>query len=125
MYNKEQLSKMTVSELKVICKENGIPHYHGKNCFKKVELIEAILGAEKSVEKTESATDKKKIDNQDVEDVDKSKKQTSNVEVDMKQKMPYIEGAEVGTLVAFQMKNGKVKSAKIVKKSTKNRRFMW
>ena len=124
MFKKEQLEKLKVVELKAICKERGIPHYNGKNCFKKAELIEAILGAEKSAEEAESAKDKCKIDNQDVDAADKVEKEAADIEVDMEQKMPYIEGAEVGTLVAFRMKNGKVKSAKIVKKSTKNRRFM-
>lgn len=43
---------------------------------------------------------------------------------DMKQKIPYIEQAEMGTIVAFKLPNGKVKSAAIVKRSTKNRRLL-
>ncbi len=38
--------------------------------------------------------------------------------------MPYIEQAAIGTIIAFRLPNGKVKSAKINQKSTKNRRFM-
>ena len=122
-YNKNDLMAMKVAELKQVCKEGGIRHYNGKNCFTKVELVEAILRAEENVEdNTQSATDEIKNDNHDAEVV-LNKKQTAIV-VDMEQKMPYIEQATIGTIVAFRLANGKVKSAMIVKKSTKNRRFM-
>ena len=39
-------------------------------------------------------------------------------------RVKYIESATVGTLVAFRLSNGRVKSAKIVKKSTSKRKFM-
>lgn len=123
---REELQKMKVAELKAICKENGITHYNGKNCFKKDELVEAILGAEKSVgSNKKSATDKVKTDGRDnIGVAGKSEKKAANVGVDMEKKMPYIESAKVGTLVAFRLSNGKVKSAKIIKKSTLNRKFM-
>lgn len=124
---RKELQKMKVAELKAICKKRGIPHYNGKNCFRKDELIEAILGAENStkVSKNESATDKGKNDDRDnVGVAGKSEKKAANVGVDMEQKMPYIEAAKVDTLVAFRLPNGKVKSAKIIKKSTQNRKFM-
>lgn len=128
MMKKEELQAMKVSELAVICKANNIPHYHGKNRFKKDELVEAILGAEvaedSKVENNKSAKDEVKTDNHDVEAEDKVEKESANVDVDMEQKMPYIEGAVVGTIVAFRLPNGKVKSAKIIKKSTKRRQFM-
>lgn len=128
MMKKEELQAMKVSELAAICKANNIPHYHGKNRFKKDELVEAILGAEvaedSKVENDKSAKDEVKTDNHDVEAEDKVEKESANVDVDMEQKMPYIEGAVVGTIVAFRLPNGKVKSAKIIKKSTKRRQFM-
>lgn len=145
MMKKEELQAMKVSELAAICKANNTPHYHGKNRFKKDELVEAILGAE-STENSgigakdmveigkeiangyrdgmQSAKDEVKTDNHDVEAEDKVEKESANVDVDMEQKMPYIEGAVVGTIVAFRLPNGKVKSAKIIKKSTKRRQFM-
>lgn len=144
MKTKEELQKKTVSELVKICKDNNMPHYHGKNRFRKSELIDAILGAESAKEsrkqivadlskefledegsKTDmqSAKDEVKIDGRknNVEVKNKVEKELANV--DMTQKMPYIESAEVGVLVAFRLPNGKVKSAKIIKKSTKNRRL--
>ena len=51
------------------------------------------------------------------------KKESANVDVDMAQKMPYIENIEIGTLVAFRLSNGRVKSAKVTRKSTKNRKL--
>ena len=128
MMKKEELQAMKVSELAAICKANNIPHYHGKNRFKKDELVEAILGVgvaeDSKVENDKSAKDEVKTDNHDVEVEDKVEKESANVDVDMEQKMPYIEGAVVGTIVAFRLPNGKVKSAKIIKKSTKRRQFM-
>lgn len=128
MMKKEELQAMKVSELAAICKANNIPHYHGKNRFKKDELVEAILGVgvaeDSKVENDKSAKDEVKTDNHDVEAEDKVEKESANVDVDMEQKMPYIEGAVVGTIVAFRLLNGKVKSAKIIKKSTKRRQFM-
>lgn len=128
MMKKEELQAMKVSELAAICKANNIPHYHGKNRFKKDELVEAILGArvveDSKVENDKSAKDEVKTDNHDVEAEDKVEKESASADVDMEQKMPYIEGAVVGTIVAFRLPNGKVKSAKIIKKSTKRRQFM-
>lgn len=124
MFKKEQLENMKVAELKSICKEKGIPHYHGKSCFRKAEMVEAILRAEKSVEETESAKEENKIENQNNADVtEKVEKKAASVEVDMEQKMAYIESIKIGTLVAFRLSNGKVKSAKVMKKSTKNRKL--
>lgn len=123
MVSKSDLMAMKVAELKQMCKEGGIRHYKGKNCFTKVELVEAILRAEEKVEDDiQSATDENKTDDQNVEAVS-NKKHTATV-IDMEQKLPYIEQAAIGTIIAFRLPNGKVKSAKIIKKSTKNRRFM-
>lgn len=44
-----------------------------------------------------------------------------NVKVDMSKKTPYVEGIEIGTLIAFNMPNGRVKSAKVVRKSSSHR----
>mgnify|MGYP001773574342 FL=1 len=87
-------------------------------------MVEAILRAEKSVEETESAKEENKIENQNNADVtEKVEKKAASVEVDMEQKMAYIESIKIGTLVAFRLSNGKVKSAKVMKKSTKNRKL--
>ena len=87
-------------------------------------MVEAILRAEKSVEETESAKEENKIENQNNADVaEKVEKKATSVEVDMEQKMAYIESVKIGTIVAFRTMDGKVKSAKVTKKSTKNRKL--
>lgn len=126
MCSKIELEKKTASELAKICKERGIPHYHGKNRFRKDELVDAILGAEKSAKCGKSAQVEVKIDDHSdgVAAEVKVEKNVAGVKIDMTKKMPYIERAEVGTIVAFRLANGKVKSAMIAKKSTPKRRFM-
>lgn len=44
-----------------------------------------------------------------------------DVQIDMEQKMRYIETIEIGTLVAFKTPNGRVKSAKVIRKSSSHR----
>lgn len=122
--SKENLQKKTCKELRVLAKELNIS---GRWDMTKDKLIDAILGVEvvKKTEKSESAKDECKVDNQEnvVEVEDKVEKESANVDVDMAQKMPYIENIEIGTLVAFRLSNGKVKSAKVTRKSTKNRKL--
>ena len=46
-----------------------------------------------------------------------------NPSYDVARRLEYVENAEVGTLVAFNTPNGKVKSAMVENKSTKNRKL--
>lgn len=122
--SKEKLQNKTCKELRELAKELNIS---GRWDMTKDQLIDAILGAEvvENTNKSESAKDECKIDNHDVVEVEaKAEKESANVDVDMAQKMPYIENVEIGTLVAFRLSNGKVKSAKVIRKSTKNRKLM-
>lgn len=125
---KESLEQWTVAELMSYCREHGIRCYNGKNRMHKSELVTAILQAEQveSGHTTKSAGDKNEIGNPAGEAVVNGKEAATGYKpvINMERKMPYIESAQVGTLVAFRLANGRVKSAKIVKKSTKNRRFM-
>lgn len=121
--SKENLQNKTCKELRELAKDMNIS---GRWDMTKEQLIDAILGAEvvKTTNESESAKDECKIDNHDVVEVeDKVEKESANVEVDMKQKMPYIENIEIGTIVAFRLSNGKLKSAKVMRKSTKNRKL--
>ena len=122
--SRENLQKKTCKELRELAKELNI---YGRWDMTKDQLIDAILGAEvvKNTNESESAKDECKVDNQEnvVEVEDKVEKESANVDVDMAQKMPYIENIEIGTLVAFRLSNGKVKSAKVTRKSTKNRKL--
>lgn len=123
--SKENLQKKTCKELREQAKDLNIS---GRWDMTKIELIEAILRAENAEtgnDKNLSAKDEHKIDNQNgTEAENKNEKESASVKVDMRQKMPYIENVEIGTIVAFRLSNGKVKSAKVTKKSTKNRRLM-
>lgn len=122
--SRENLQKKTCKELRELAKELNIS---GRWDMTKDQLIDAILGAEvvENANESESAKDECKVDNQEnvVEVEDKVEKESANVDVDMAQKMPYIENIEIGTLVAFRLSNGKVKSAKVTRKSTKNRKL--
>lgn len=121
--SKENLQNKTCKELGELAKDMNIS---GRWDMTKDQLIDAILGAEvlKKNDESESAKDECKIDNHDVVEVeDKVEKESANVDVDMAQKMPYIENIEIGTLVAFRLSNGRVKSAKVTRKSTKNRKL--
>ena len=120
--SKENMQTKTCKELRELA---GSLNIVGRWVMSKEQLIVAILGAEiaeDSIEGNLSAKDEEKIDNHnDVEVEDKDEKKSTNV--DMGQKMPYIENAEIGALVAFKLSNGKVKSAKIAKKSSAKRRL--
>ena len=121
--SKENLQNKTCKELRELAKDMNIS---GRWDMTKEQLIDAILGAEvvKTTNESESAKDECKVDNHNIVEVEnKDEKESANVNIDMKQKMPYIENIEIGTLVAFRLSSGKVKSAKVMRKSTKNRKL--
>lgn len=120
--NKLDLMARKVDELRKIASKAGIKNakkYH------KEELVEAILMAEKNVElaETESAKVEEKVDNQVNKELVVSETKTNNVPIDYESKKKYVTGIEIGTLVAFRLPNGKVKSAKVTKKSSKNEKL--
>ena len=130
--SKEILEAKTKKELRVIATELEIT---GRWDMTKPQLIDAILGAmsakackQEDVDvNPQSANDECKIDNHEgennVEAETKAENESAGVKVNMEQKMSYIENIEVGTIVAFRLSNGKVKSAKVARKSTKNRKL--
>ena len=121
--SKENLQNKTCKELRELAKDMNIS---GRWDMTKDQLIDAILGAEvlKKNDESESAKDECKIDNQEiVEAENKDENKSANVKINMEQKMHYIENVDIGTIVAFKLSNGKVKSAKVARKSTKNRKL--
>lgn len=131
--SREILESKTRKELRVIATELKIT---GRWDMTKEQLIEAILRANSvEVNKIEndeedisqSANDECKVDNHECENVEveeKVEKESADVtKVNMEQKMSYIENIDIGTIVAFRLSNGKVKSAKVARKSTKNRKL--
>lgn len=122
--SKEILQSKTCKELRELAKERNIS---GRWDMTKPQLIEAILGTEVVGEpvKNESVKDEVKVDNLEESgvDVEAKEKESASTEIDMQQKLQYVENIAIGTIVAFRLSNGKVKSAKVVKKSTKNRKL--
>lgn len=123
--SREELQGLKVKELRAKAKELNIS---GRWEMTKTELIEAIFESvsAKVSDDTASAKDEGKIEtNQDkgVEVAGKEEKEAASAKVDMEQKMPYIENAKIGVLVAFRLSNGKVKSAKVVNRSSKKRKL--
>lgn len=126
-YKKEELEKLTVKELRAgIAKELNIV---GRHDMKKDVLIAAILG-----EKVEKPKRKPPKPVQTVEElieqfckkeesVEESTKEDVDDETRKQNKMRYIEQAMPDTIIAFKLPGIKAKSAKIVRKSTKNRKF--
>ena len=108
----ETLQSKNCKELREIAKGLKI---QGRWDMTKEELITNIMDAS---EKGKSDVDE--INDQNITDECKSDDQ---VHINMEQKMRYIENVELGTIVAFRLANGRVKSAKVVKKSTKSRKL--
>ena len=125
---KEILQNENCKELRNIAKDLNIA---GRWDMTKEELIDAILGAENAMDSKDakvanhSANDECKVDNhaKEVHVETEAKAENKSVCVNMEQKMSYIENIEIGTIVAFRLSNGRVKSAKVTKKSTKNRKL--
>lgn len=97
---KEQLAKKTRDELRAIAKEMDIA---GRGSMTKAQLVDAIFDAQPK-EKEKCTGDN-----------------TTAEEHTHAPRDPYIEKAEAGTIMAFKLPNGKVKSAKLVKRSIKRR----
>lgn len=135
---------MKKPEIMSIAKDMGIVRYKGSSERTKADIIENILMVyneggkkdEEAIKETASVSDEK---TEQVEQPVKVEKKQSKVVAEVKKlkekkpelteeqkaekKLSYIEGAKAGTLVAFKTDNGKIKSAMIVKRSTKNRKF--
>lgn len=128
--SKEILNAKTRKELRKIATELQIT---GRWEMNKEQLIDAILRANSvKADKNEdvaetnlqSAKDECKVDNhENVEAEAKAENKSANVSINLEQKMTYIENIDIGTIVAFRLSSGKVKSAKVTRKSTKNRKL--
>ena len=124
MYTKEELGSKNLKELYEIGSNLGISKYaHGARKSKAV-IINEIIGNSMTSKPADNATNEVI----DVEIVNESTSEKSEMKVDdviiSQSRVKYVESATVGTLVAFRLSNGRVKSAKIVKKSTSKRKFM-
>lgn len=145
---REELMKMTVEELRKICKENDVSYYENGKRLTKGLMIDKLMTAEvkedeepvkESVKKSDKKNNKKdkqaertlKAYEQAVSDEEDEaevyvrflKKEHEEAER-FERKKKYVEQAKVGTIVAFKLPSGKVISAAITRKSTNGRKFM-
>lgn len=144
MFTQAELLVMKKPEIMSIAKDMGIVRYKGSSERTKADIIENILMVyneggkkdEEAIKETASVSDEKteqveqpvkveKKQSKVVAEVNKLKEKKPELTEEQKaeKKLSYIEGAKAGTLVAFKTDNGKIKSAMIVKRSTKNRKF--
>ena len=109
---RQELEGKTVAELTAICKDRKLTYYKGKKKLNKSEMIEKILCSE-----DDKADIRKKIE--------EAGKNEATIENKIDSKKEYIETIQVGTLVAFREPDtNKLNTAKVVKKSTKNKKLM-
>lgn len=141
MFTQAELLVMKKPEIMSIAKDMGIVRYKGSSERTKADIIENILMVQNEGGKKDEETTKEtaSVSDEKAEQVEQPVKKQSKVVTEVQKlkekkpelseeekaekKMSYIEGANVGTLVAFRTDNGKIKSAMIVKRSTKNRKF--
>lgn len=122
MLKREEVEKWHCEKLASYCRENGISHYHGKNRFRKAEMIEAILKEQKpSVTKAFVAEQcESKIE--DVSVAVKEKEAADNEALN-ENKEHYLQNIKVGTLVAFREYNKKLNTAAVQNVSFKRRQL--
>ena len=118
MLTKERLSKMKVDDIRKYASSLGIKKIR---TFKKLELIDEIIKVQNEITSDESVPEKTELETEENEI--KSEKVEISEEDRIYRKLKYVENADIGTIVAFKPEIGKVKSAKIIKKSTKNRKL--
>ena len=117
---REELSNMLVVDLRNMASTYGIKNVKK---YKKQELVdmicEIIYGQTPTVVDEEVSVAVEEDDNNSVET---ETDELSEEEI-AERRMPYVENAPIDTIVAFKLPTGKVKSAKIINKSTKNRKL--
>jgi len=118
-----ELEAMKAEELRQMCKDMGISFYKGKSRLTKAEMIDKLLcEVESNGEEVVEANDEN-IEQAKSEYVKSQEEIEAEEAAKLAMRAKYIEEAKVGTIIAFRLESGKVISAMIVKKSTKNRKF--
>lgn len=110
MFTKQELMEKKKSEIMKIAEELGINRYKGKSALTKEELVDNIIGTQQANNHDEKSNEKSQVENKDISESRGVKDR-------------YLDTAEIGCLVAFKIETGKVKSAKIVKRSTSGRKL--
>lgn len=110
MFTKQELMEKKKSEIMKIAEELGINRYKGKSALTKEELVDNIIGTQQANNHDKKSNEEQQVDSRDISE-----------SRDVKDR--YLDTAEIGCLVAFKIETGKVKSAKIVKRSTSGRKL--
>lgn len=137
--SREELLLKSRNEVVELAKEKGISQYHSGKRKTKEHLVDEILSNGQEAEKKsdesvnndeewqQSDTETKTNESEHEEETENNLKEeladTESLNQAMAKKRAYVENVKIGTLVAFTSYTGKVKSAKVIKKSTKNRKL--
>jgi hypothetical protein len=133
--SREELLLKSRNEVVELAKEKGISQYHSGKRKTKEHLVDEILsnGEEAEKKSDESVNDDEEWQQPNVETKTDESEHEEETENNLKEeltdterearKKAYVENVKIGTLVAFTSYTGKVKSAKVIKKSTKNRKL--
>lgn len=128
--SREELLNKTKEEVSAIAKEYGVTRSIGSKRKTKEQLVEEILKADGGAQTTETAEvpDEEWNPTETTaeaaeEEVKVEKAEVVDEAIKEQRRKEYIENVKIGTLVAFKSITGKVKSAKVVKRSSKNRKL--
>lgn len=116
---REELGNMLVVDLRNMASTYGIKNVKKYKKQELVDMICEIIDGQKPTAVNEEVTVVVEEDDNNIEAVTD---ELSEEEV-AERRMPYVENAPIDTIVAFKLPTGKVKSAKIINKSTKNRKL--
>lgn len=133
-FSRQAFEKLTVDELRKICKGNGISYYENGKRLAKGPMIDKLMAATEVVNEDDTDNNKESVEkpakksnkkNKQPEQSVKTEEQIAAEEAERSErKKKYVEQAKVGMIVAFTLPSGKVISAAITRKSTKGRKFM-
>lgn len=116
---REELGNMLVVDLRNMASTYGIKNVKKYKKQELVDMICEIIDGQKPTAVDEEVTVVVEDDNNNIEAVTDELSEEEIAE----RRMPYVENAPIDTIVAFKLPTGKVKSAKIINKSTKNRKL--
>lgn len=116
---REELGNMLVVDLRNMASTYGIKNVKKYKKQELVDMICEIIDGQKPTAVDEEVTVEEVEDDNNIETVTDELSEEEIAE----RRMPYVENAPIDTIVAFKLPTGKVKSAKIINKSTKNRKL--
>ena len=119
---REELSNMLVVDLRNMASTYGIKNVKKYKKQELVDMICEIIDGQKPTVVDEEAEATVAVEEDDNNNVETVTDELSEEEI-AERRMPYVENAPIDTIVAFKLPTGKVKSAKIINKSTKNRKL--